>query len=63
MWYVNIRKFLIWIHFGYYINECLQPLKTSSFNENNVSYECKVLWNKIVKKIEIEIFNFFLHSL
>jgi hypothetical protein len=27
-------------------------LKTSSLDENNLLYECNVLWNRFVKKIE-----------
>jgi hypothetical protein len=33
--------------------------KTPSLDENKLLYECKVLWNKIVKGIEIFFFKGF----
>ncbi len=33
--------------------------KTLSLDENKLLYECKVSWNKIVKRIEIFIFKGF----
>jgi hypothetical protein len=33
----------------------LRPLDTPSLYENKLLYECKVLWNKIVKGLEILI--------
>jgi hypothetical protein len=35
------------------------PLKTLSLDENKLLYECKVLWNIIVKGIKILIFKGF----
>jgi hypothetical protein len=37
----------------------LWPLETPSFEENKLLYECKVLWNKIVKGIKIFVFKSF----
>jgi hypothetical protein len=34
-------------------------LETSSLNENNLLYECKVLWNKFAKEIESSVFKGF----
>jgi hypothetical protein len=34
-------------------------LETLSFDENKLLYECKVLWNRIVKAIEIFVFKGF----
>jgi hypothetical protein len=31
----------------------LWPLETLSFDRNKLLYECKVLWNKIMKGIDI----------
>jgi hypothetical protein len=42
-----------------YISECLWSLKTPSLYENKLLYECKVLWNKIVKRTKILIFKGF----
>jgi hypothetical protein len=40
------------------ISECLWPLETPSLDENKL-YECKALWNIIVKGIEILLFKGF----
>jgi hypothetical protein len=37
------------------MNGCLWPLETPSLDINKLLYECKVLWNEIVKWIEIFI--------
>jgi hypothetical protein len=37
----------------------LRPFETPSFDENKLLSECKVVWNKIVKGIEIFIFKGF----
>jgi hypothetical protein len=41
------------------ISECLRPFETLSIDENKLLYECKVLWNKIVKGIKNFVFRGF----
>jgi len=40
------------------ITECLWPLETPSLDGNKL-HECKILWNKIMKWIEILLFKGF----
>jgi hypothetical protein len=55
----RLLDFFCLIPLCYYINECLRPLETSSFEDNKLLYECNVLWNRIVKGIEILVFKSF----
>ncbi len=41
------------------VNECLRPFETPSLDEKKLLYECKFIWNKIVKGIKIFIFKGF----
>ncbi len=41
------------------ISDYLKPSETPLFDENKLLYECKILWNKIVKGIENFVFKGF----